>query len=32
MLTYIEEHYEGRGADDEPEEDVDYHSPEVSCF
>lgn len=31
ILTDIEEHYEGRSADDEPEEDVEYHSPEMAC-
>ena len=31
MLTDIEEHYEGRSADDEPEEDVEHHSPEMAC-
>ena len=32
MLTDIEEHYEGRSADDEPEEDVEHHSPEMACL
>lgn len=31
FLSDIEEHYEGRSADDEPEEDVEYRSPEMAC-
>lgn len=32
ILTDIEGRYEGRSADDEPEEDVEHHSPEMACF
>ena len=32
ILSDIEGRYEGRSADDEPEEDVEYHSPEIACL
>lgn len=31
ILSDIEGRHEGRSADDEPEEDVEYHSPEMAC-